>query len=106
MRKVDLTKLTADSAAWGAAIARLRAHPEIDYWRQVIARLNASPFWRGEVDGRDGRKPFLGNFDSLVRRDTHRKALEGAYDDHAPNGQGGGKDYDWSKVFGDEVTPP
>lgn len=93
MRRVDLEQFKADSGRWQTAKARLRTKPDLAYWRQVIERLNASPFWRGEVDAKDGGKPFVGNFDTLVRRDTHLKALEGRYDGHTQAPAKGGSSY-------------
>jgi hypothetical protein len=55
--------------------ARLREHP-LTYWREVIRRLDASPFCRGEND-----RGWRATFDFLLRPTTGARALEGAYDD-------------------------
>lgn len=58
------------------AQARLREHPDLDYWREVIRRLIASPFCRGAND-----RGWRADFDFLIKPDTHAKALEGKYDE-------------------------
>jgi hypothetical protein len=69
---------------WRMTKARLTAKPELEYWREVVARVAKSAFCRGEVDKRDGAAPWVANFDWLVRPDTHAKVLEGQYDDADP----------------------
>jgi hypothetical protein len=58
------------------AAARLREHPDPDYWRAVIGRLNASSFARGDND-----RGWRADFDWLLRPDSGAKTLEGKYDD-------------------------
>jgi hypothetical protein len=62
------------------ARARLREHP-LAYWRDVIRRLEASPFCRGEHGESD--RTWRATFDFLVRPGTATKVLEGTYDDPA-----------------------
>jgi hypothetical protein len=63
------------------AKVRLSERP-LDEWAQVIDRINASPFCRGDKQGSQWRATF----DWLLKPDTAAKVLEGAYDD-----KGGGK---------------
>jgi hypothetical protein len=58
-----------------SAIARLHEHPSRDYWRGVIARINASAFCRGEND-----RAWVATMDWLLRPDTSVRVLEGKYD--------------------------
>jgi hypothetical protein len=81
MKRVVLADFRASQPRYRQANARLVEKPDLAYWRQVIERMNQSPFHRGEVPPRDGRKPWRGNFDFLVRPDSARKVLEGEYDD-------------------------
>jgi hypothetical protein len=90
--------LDPDQRRYKAAQARLRKHPDLEFWRQVIERMNGSPFCRGEVEPREGRSLFVAKFDWLVQPDTARKVLEGSYDDRAAvNGSG--------KTWVDYLTP-
>lgn len=56
------------------AIARLRERP-LEEWVQVIARINASQFCRGQND-----RGWAATFDWLLQPDTAVKVLEGKYD--------------------------
>lgn len=56
------------------ALSRLR-DASIDEWRVVIARINASPFCRGEND-----RGWVASFDWLLQPDVRLKVLEGKYD--------------------------
>jgi hypothetical protein len=56
--------------------ARLRER-SLEEWREVIRRINASSFLRGEKGGWRARP------DWLLQADTATKVLEGHYDDHA-----------------------
>jgi hypothetical protein len=56
--------------------ARLRERP-LEEWREVIRRINASSFLRGEKGGWRARP------DWLLQPDTATKVLEGQYDDRA-----------------------
>lgn len=73
--KVDLEKLDSTTGRWQAAAARLRANPDLAYWRMVIERISKSDFCLGKND-----REWVADFDFLVRRDTHLKASEGKYD--------------------------
>jgi hypothetical protein len=68
-----------------AARARLkdRAVEGEGGWLEVLQRVAASPFCRGEVPPRSGHsKPFRASFDWLFgSRDTATHVLEGRYDD-------------------------
>jgi hypothetical protein len=55
--------------------ARWREHPDEQYWTEVIAKINASPFCLGE-----NKNGWKATFDFFVRPETHLKALEGTYD--------------------------
>lgn len=65
------------------AAARLREHPEREWWEDVIAAANASPHCRGESKPAPGAsKPWRCNFDFLIENDTNAvKVLEGVYGD-------------------------
>lgn len=58
-----------------AAQARLRAHPEHEYWLSVVARIADSAFCKGEND-----RAWKATFDWLLRPDTSTRVLEGKYD--------------------------
>ena len=103
MSKVDLEDFDSKNPRWKAAAARLAAKPDLAYWRTVIERLNQSPFWRGEVEPTGDRKRFVGNFASLVRAETHLKALEGFYDPRT-GGDGTFAHIDWGEVFKERDT--
>jgi hypothetical protein len=59
------------------AVARLRERPLGD-WRDIIARIEASRFCRGE-----GGRGWVASFDWLLKEDTALMVLEGKYDDRA-----------------------
>lgn len=56
------------------AKVRCREEPDPEFWRDVIKRMAASPFCRGEV------KEWRADFDFLLQPDTHVKVIEGKYD--------------------------
>lgn len=58
------------------ARARLKEKP-LAVWAQVIERINASTFLRGETD-----RGWKAGPDWLLKPDTAAKVLEGQYDDH------------------------
>lgn len=74
--KVDLSSFDSDSKRWKSAKARLKKKPDLEYWRQVITKMNLSLFLRG--NGKDDG--WKANFDFLIRPDTPTKVLEGNYD--------------------------
>jgi hypothetical protein len=64
-----------------AARLRLKERPLLE-WRLIIAKIQQSPFCRGETD----RGDWVATFDFLLQPDTATKVLEGKYDS-----RGGGK---------------
>lgn len=64
----------------------LRAFPEEAWWREVFAQMRRAPFLRGLVRPKDGRKPFVADFDWLLARGQDRvenavKVHDGRYQD-------------------------
>lgn len=57
------------------ADARWRENPSEIYWIGIIEKIADSNFCNGAND-----RGWLGNFDFMIRPETHLKALEGAYD--------------------------
>ncbi len=56
--------------------ARLREHPDLTWWRQVIERILATPFLRGA-----GSRRWVASFDWMIANDLNViKVLEGKYD--------------------------
>ncbi len=74
--EVRVALLTSGSPRWRSAQARLVEVPDADHWTEVIRRIAASPFCRGEND-----RGWKADFEFMLRRETHIKALEGKYDD-------------------------
>ncbi len=72
--RVQVPSLKAGQKRFKAAKARLLENPDLGYWRGVIARMNASPFCRGE------KSAWRASFDFLIQPETHIKVLEGKYD--------------------------
>lgn len=64
------------------ALARLK-DADIGEWATVIARIEASPFCRGEND-----RGWVATFDWLLQPDTRVKVLEGKYDPRKPRAPG------------------
>jgi hypothetical protein len=63
------------------AKARLAETPDLDRWRAAIARAAKSKFCRGLVTpAEEGRKPWIGNFEWLIRPNTLDRIEEGVYD--------------------------
>lgn len=83
---IKVAEMEPGTKRWNAAKARLSADPDLDAWRDRARRVAASPLVRGEVPGRDGQKPWRGNFDWFVRPDTRVKIAEGLYDGGRPPG--------------------
>lgn len=65
---------------WNSAKARLADESDLEVWRMHVRKVADSPFVRGEVEGRNGGKPWRGNFDWFIRPDTVTKIVEGLYD--------------------------
>jgi hypothetical protein len=74
---------TEKRKAWARAALKARAVEGEGGWLEVLQRVAASPFCRGEVPPRTGHsKPFRASFDWLFgSRDTATHVLEGRYDD-------------------------
>lgn len=103
MPAVDPAHFKPGTKRWRIAGARLHEHPDLAFWQGIVERLNASAFCRGEVEGKDGRKPWVANFDFLLRPDTHIKVTEGRYDGGAEAGKTWRDDPnapEWDIVFG------
>ena len=71
--------LTAGSKRWNQAKSRLADNPSMDYWVEIIKRIAASNFCRGDND-----RGWRASFGFLVQPETHIKATEGAYDNRKP----------------------
>ncbi len=55
--------------------ARFDENPRIEFWTEVITKINQSDFCKGLGD-----RGWVANFDFLIAPDTAAKALEGTYD--------------------------
>ena len=56
--------------------ARLKEHPDIDWWRTLFKKLSTSKFLRGEND-----RGWRCSFDFLIKNSTNAlKIYEGNYD--------------------------
>lgn len=63
---------------------RLARRPDLAEWRAIFERIQGSSFCRGDTGSRDGRTPWVADFDWIVRNDTNAaKVLEGKFDDRA-----------------------
>jgi hypothetical protein len=59
--------------------ARLREHPDLTWWGQVIERILATPFLRGA-----GSRGWIASYDWMIANDLNAiSVLEGKYDDAA-----------------------
>lgn len=56
--------------------ARLKENASLEYWTEVISRIAASGFCRGEAGG-----SWRADFEWFLKPDTHLKVMEGKYDD-------------------------
>lgn len=55
---------------------RFKEHPDLEWWRAVIARIAVTPFLRGA-----GSRGWMASFDWLIQNDTNAlRVLEGRYD--------------------------
>jgi hypothetical protein len=60
---------------------RLREHPDVSWWEEVLHKIVASPFLRGA-----GNRGWQADFDWLIANDTNAlKVLEGKYDKRPPS---------------------
>lgn len=64
----------------------LQSFPEESWWREAFAQMHRSPFLRGKVRPKDGRKPFVADLDWLLSRGQDKvenivKVADGKYRD-------------------------
>lgn len=61
--------------------ARLREHPEVDFWETVYTNIMHSPFLLGSHTGNGGHENWKCTLDFLIANDTNAiKIKEGVYD--------------------------
>lgn len=72
---INLSTMKPGSKRWLWAAGRLKDHPELAYWLEVIRRIAGSDFCAGHND-----RAWVADFEFLVRQETHIKAMEGKYD--------------------------
>lgn len=63
-----------------AATARLREHPEVEFWDGVIGKIKASKLLRGEVS-RNGDGAWKCTLDWILKPNNLAKIVDGNYDD-------------------------
>lgn len=63
------------------AKARLKTRPTAAYWEQVIDRIAASDFCRGQNE-----RGWIADMEFLLRKSSHLKVLEGKYDNRRSHG--------------------
>lgn len=61
--------------------ARWREHPALDLWKQYFAIVKRSKFLTGKANSHGERRPFLADFEWLIKPGNFVKVLEGRYDD-------------------------
>lgn len=61
--------------------ARWREHPALDLWKQYFAIVKRSRFLTGKANSHGERRPFLADFEWLIKPGNFVKVLEGRYDD-------------------------
>jgi hypothetical protein len=84
-----LGKVRACSASrTKAAQARWKEAPQEEFWIEVVQRVAASSFLRGEKPSKD-HPHWKADLDWLLRPDNANKVLEGKYDDPKPGGPPG-----------------
>jgi hypothetical protein len=84
---------------------RLAEEPSLETWREVFARIAASAFCRGEVDGRNGAKSWHADFRWITANESNRaKVLEGRYDDAAKSQRGRVTAEDVERAYGQRHT--
>lgn len=76
----EVKGMSAQSSRHKNAVARWREKPDEEYWIKVIQRINDSSFCKGH-NARPGNKPWVANFEFLVRPDAHYRIMEGQFDD-------------------------
>lgn len=81
MRHPDLPEVIALPPRRSAmAKARLAENPSIEFWVDLIERINNSKFCTGKIKPTDRAKAWKADFDWMIKPDTATKILEGKYD--------------------------
>lgn len=61
--------------------ARWKEYPDLSFWEEFFRRVENSDFLTARVPpGKDGRPPFLADFEWIIRPNNFAKILEGRYD--------------------------
>lgn len=81
-----------------AIAARLRDLGGVDGWRELLAKVEASAFLTGQVQGRGGGEPFRACLDWITNPNNLAKTMEGNYDTAGREGRIGKGD----RVAGNE----
>jgi len=68
---------------------RWREHPTVEFWARFWNRVAASDFLCARVAGRDGKPPFLADFEWCVKPGNFAKIVEGRYDNRAARAREG-----------------
>lgn len=66
---------------WAAAEKLWLEKPSTEYWSDIVKRMAASAFCRGEKNKPGPHENWKADFDFFVQEGTHTKVLEGKYDD-------------------------
>ena len=61
-------------------ISRALENGGIQFWEETIKKINSSNFLTGQVNGKDGQKPFRCSFDWILEQRNLQKIVEGNYD--------------------------
>jgi Helix-turn-helix domain len=77
LTKVAMLSLTRRQKA----TLRIREHPAVEFWSEVLAQIRSSPFLLGRKNGNGGKHDnWKANFDWLIDNDTNCvKVFEGRY---------------------------
>ncbi len=78
---VRLPLMKPGSKRWRHAQARLKDHPDLAAWRELVGKLAVSPWHTGQND-----RGWVADFDFLVKPDTFVRGAEGAFDRRLTNG--------------------
>lgn len=54
-------------------------HQSLDFWKWYFEYVRESKFLTGQIDGRDGRPPFLADLEWLVKPNNFAKVIEGKF---------------------------
>jgi len=83
-----LPELTHHKTWDGARADNLRARwrsdakrQSLDYWRKFFEAVRESPFLMGQIQPRDGGKPFAADLEWLVKPQNFNKVIDGKYHD-------------------------